>query len=963
MAGIDENALLVLHGDGDDESTDIIDSSLDPHSPTAVGGAQIDTAQSVFGGASILFGTNRYVNVPDHIDWDLIPDHTVDSCTIDFRMRLTSRPADPGLMGVYQDASNWWGIYWNGTSFFFIGSSVWMVIIDWTPTMNQWYHIAFVHSAPTDNFCFIDGIAQTVTGETNANVSGFSAPLQIGRMARLGRWMQGNLDEIRFSNIARWTENFTPPTEAYSSAPPPPPPPFLPYPDKFIPTVNTPRYKRLPTNPGFSVTPGMEIPVPIKMDKWQNLSQPPVRRKKRNPANTTTVAFVDFSIPTLPVVTIDKWLPNFMVPVRITPRVLPTAYSISFIAALNPINGNYWDSGVVAYNIQLTAEDAQTYADTGEVSFTVSGTAAEVFQLEDHSEVTITIKPPDTGVETFNSGVPGFVSANVIVNGVNKSDYVQGVITVTRENNAAARFRLALEEDTTLPILAKPIEYINKVVEIAFAAADMSGIVADYVPIFKGIIKHVTFNEDMKTLNISGYDYSGVHQTKGEFISENITTVFQGTIGASSAGTLNTGHYPIWGVTYDGSSNVIDGEDYFVSTAEGTIVIPVSSRILQFPGTFTYSYAAPFDTMRDIIQGVVTQKGWTIKEDGVAIVDYTTKAAHPVLSLSDESVIDTCRKFLELSGAKVEGNLFPDLRVYSEVANWITPSNILTLDEDSIFENSLVFKIDFDGLLNEQTVRSVQKVDADIAITGTETLATFSGSQGSINPFSIQGGSNINDIDYQTPAVLVELRINKTNIHSISFSSSGSFRLNYSYNSFYAPITGGSWNYFVDGDDFVIQLKHRVVTAGGAVSGGFYSGYSTVSAYPAVEYALTVNGQKIQYSGGNPEDVRVVTAQRPVSGITETLKGDVYENPYIETDTHCVNICNAVLLEHGNPYIASFEIPLFVAKTTQIGQRVDIKNGGSIIYSGIIKRLGYSINTESGINRVLVRANGIGKGI
>lgn len=717
--------------------------------------------------------------------------------------------------------------------------------------------------------------------------------------------------------------------------------------------------KKRKANPGDFDVPGLHIPVPIKIDKWHSIANYPSRKKPRNPANTTHIAFVDFSIPTRPPVTIDQWLSQFPRPNRSKIISRPTEYATSYIASINPVNGNYFDSGVIKFNITVTDIESATFADTGEISFTIQVTNTEDFQLQDAEEISFTIKYPDVGVEVFNSGVPGFISANVIINGLNESNFIQGLISVTREDNTAARFEFSLEEnpDTLLP--RKPIEFINKIVSIAFAASDMDGIVADYIPIFTGIIKHVDFNDDMRTLNISGYDYSGIHQTKGEYISENITTVVTGSIGVSGAGTISTGHNPIWGVIFNGNKVVTDGVDYFVDTKNGRMIIPISSRILQFPGSFTYSYAIHFNSIKEIIQDIVGKKNWIIQEDGVTIVDYTDQKHHPVVSLSDESVIDTCRKFLELSGAKLEGNLFPNLRIYSEVENWTNPNNVFVVDENEIFENTLVFDIDFDDLLNEQTVRSVQKVHADIVIDPTEILGEFSDSQGIVNPLAAQG-VNLSNLDYQTSLVLAEHRINKRNISSISFSSTGTFSVQFFFNSFSESITGASWNFFIDDDDFVIQLKHKIVTV--TIGAGTRTAFTLIT-YPAIDYELTVFGTKINYGGGTPEDVRVVTAQRPINGITDTLKGDVYENPYIETEAHCVNICNAVLLERGNPYTVQFEIPIFVGKNTDTGDRIDIKSNGNIIFSGIIKRLNYSINLEQGQNRILVSARGIGRGM
>jgi len=49
---------LLLHGDGTNGSTTITDSSPTPKTVTAVGDAQISTAQSKFGGSSLFFNNN-----------------------------------------------------------------------------------------------------------------------------------------------------------------------------------------------------------------------------------------------------------------------------------------------------------------------------------------------------------------------------------------------------------------------------------------------------------------------------------------------------------------------------------------------------------------------------------------------------------------------------------------------------------------------------------------------------------------------------------------------------------------------------------------------------------------------------------------------------------------------------------------------------------------------------------------
>jgi hypothetical protein len=682
------------------------------------------------------------------------------------------------MMGQYQASDKNWWIRWI-TSNTLQFEARWpfkntQIACTWNPSVDTWYHIAIVRDTGGIVYIFIDGIDQVLTQDVRQGgfASSITGDVNIGFDPFNSHYMNGWMDEIRISDVARWTTDFTPPTVPYAGDPPPPPPEFF-SPDKYVVEPQYPRRKKPPAKKGSYAIAGLETPVPIKLDKWRPLLTPPAREKKRNPANTTKVVFVDFTAPTLAVPLVDKWLSQFDKPRRKKEARRQSDYAISFRAAFSPINGNYTDDGFVSFSIDQTHYEAATYKDIGEVSFSITQSDVEDFQLEDSDPVKFSITWPQTGVESYDSGVPGFVQVSVMVDGVNESPFIKGVVTVTREDNTAARFSLPIEANPAVMPPRKPVELINKTVEIAFAAADMQGIVRDTIEIFKGVCKRVSFNEDIKTVNMTGYDHGGVHQTKGEFISENITTVLEGAIYANKAETLNLGHSPIWGVQFSGNTSVVDGEDYFVDTYNGLIVIPISSRILQFPGTFTYNYASPFASMRDIIQAIASKKGWIIKEDNITIADYSSQAAHPVLSISDESCIDMCRKFLELSGAKVESNLYPSLRVYSEVANFVSPLNTVIVDEDIIFEETLVFTTDFDNLLNEQTVQSVQKVNANISIGALETLATYEGSQGTQNPNNVENGQI--GIDYTHNYVLVEKRLKKQNISSISFAASGEF--------------------------------------------------------------------------------------------------------------------------------------------------------------------------------------------
>lgn len=63
---------LLTSWDGVDMATTAVDDSIFAHTPTFEGSAQIDTAQSVFGGASVLFGgLGDRVRWPNHSSFDI----------------------------------------------------------------------------------------------------------------------------------------------------------------------------------------------------------------------------------------------------------------------------------------------------------------------------------------------------------------------------------------------------------------------------------------------------------------------------------------------------------------------------------------------------------------------------------------------------------------------------------------------------------------------------------------------------------------------------------------------------------------------------------------------------------------------------------------------------------------------------------------------------------------------------
>ena len=213
IGGIDSYTKLMLHCDGADASTTFTDSSSSARTASVFGNAQIDTAQSKFGGASGLFdGSGDYITFPASSDFSA----GTGDFTVDFWVRLASSGLNHLVMSM--NASNNFDIFINDISNIVdVYLAAGRYTFSWSPSSATWYHLALARSG-TSLKCFIDGTQIDVTKTSSDNISVTSDTLHIGKDAGSPTYLNGWIDEFRVSiGIARWTANFTPPTEAYST--------------------------------------------------------------------------------------------------------------------------------------------------------------------------------------------------------------------------------------------------------------------------------------------------------------------------------------------------------------------------------------------------------------------------------------------------------------------------------------------------------------------------------------------------------------------------------------------------------------------------------------------------------------------------------------------------------------------------------------------------------------------------
>lgn len=220
----DSQTVLLLHCDGIDGSTTFTDSSISVKTITANGNAQIDTAQSVFGGACGLFdGTGDYLSTPDSNDFNFASG----DFTIDFRVRFNVAPVSVDFVGTWDDGNNhsWAVIYRSGgLRFRYATTQTEQTDISfgtWSPSTNTWYHIEISRNG--DNcYCFVDSVQVGSTG--NFSGATFYDPNIItvigARYSSTGPTIEaalnGWMEEVRVSKgIARHTANFTLEIKAY----------------------------------------------------------------------------------------------------------------------------------------------------------------------------------------------------------------------------------------------------------------------------------------------------------------------------------------------------------------------------------------------------------------------------------------------------------------------------------------------------------------------------------------------------------------------------------------------------------------------------------------------------------------------------------------------------------------------------------------------------------------------------
>lgn len=219
---IDTKMSVCLHFDDGDGATTCADSGRKGHSFTCSGHAKVKSNPVKMGaGAGVMTGGNSG-EIPASSDWTFAGDFC-----IEFWLMLGNKNA--GYAQYILDVNSLTG---NFVEMLYIPSTdEWSVgiigaMLGWGYSAyyqkpGEWHHYAITRSGSTIRF-FIDGVQQTpgpgyepevYAGTINAGADGLILGAYYGDYNNL----TGAFDEVRISNVARYTSGFTPSTTAFTT--------------------------------------------------------------------------------------------------------------------------------------------------------------------------------------------------------------------------------------------------------------------------------------------------------------------------------------------------------------------------------------------------------------------------------------------------------------------------------------------------------------------------------------------------------------------------------------------------------------------------------------------------------------------------------------------------------------------------------------------------------------------------
>lgn len=236
-----EAVQLLLHGDGENNSTAAVDSSSYGRTLTANGSARVSSAQYMFGGGALAFpSSDAYFSLPTDQGLNLISGEG----TLELFFMITAdadQDPDGTRRAVLISANGAPGgaspTTWNlriegnasttgtGMTFSMVDTNVqWRAAaIGYAFAKNTWYHLAVVLTSSGIDF-YVNGAAQPKTSDSIGTQRVATLDTQfdtkIGRLAYSNYTLNfiGYIDELRITKgVARYQANFTPPSAPFAN--------------------------------------------------------------------------------------------------------------------------------------------------------------------------------------------------------------------------------------------------------------------------------------------------------------------------------------------------------------------------------------------------------------------------------------------------------------------------------------------------------------------------------------------------------------------------------------------------------------------------------------------------------------------------------------------------------------------------------------------------------------------------
>ena len=214
----DSYTKLLMHADEDNGSIAFTDSSDSPHTITRDASVDHDTGNKVFGSSGIYIPKDNRLQIADSTDWQF----GTGDFRIDLWAKYWSTTDTAGLFTYFLNASNRYHLTNYSNLEFYCNRAGSSQNLSFTNTRDlHWHHYAVVLHE-TNLRIYVDGTKRGENTSFTQDIDFTGGTFYIGTRTDDGSDFTTysniiSIDEFRVSKgIARWTDDFTPPSQPYS---------------------------------------------------------------------------------------------------------------------------------------------------------------------------------------------------------------------------------------------------------------------------------------------------------------------------------------------------------------------------------------------------------------------------------------------------------------------------------------------------------------------------------------------------------------------------------------------------------------------------------------------------------------------------------------------------------------------------------------------------------------------------